>query len=239
MIRLALFDIDGTLTDGRCPLMVAAFKVAIAEHMRISAVPEDIVHDGFTDLRTLTELGVFCGLDRVEAQARAQVTLAAKDRLLSVALKNHQADLAPITACEGAPFFVAMLRDAGVLLGLVTGNTALAAGNKLERAGFTVNDFPLGAYGDSSIERSDLVREAINMARKQLPDLESEQVWVIGDTPYDVQAAIGAGVHSLAVASGGFDTGDLRASGADLVVASLRPDASLRAALGLGPTQGL
>ena len=239
MIRLALFDVDGTLTDGRCPLMVAAFKVAIAKHMRISAGPEDIVHDGFTDLRTLTELGVFCGLDRVEAQVRARITLAAKDRLLRVELENHRATLAPISACEGAPFFVAMLRDAGVLLGLVTGNTALAAANKLERAGYTINDFPIGAYGDSSIERSDLVRSAIAATRKQLPDLSPTQVWVIGDTPYDVQAAIEAGTCSLAVASGGFDTAALRASGADLVVASLQPDTALRAALGLGPTQSL
>jgi phosphoglycolate phosphatase len=239
MIRLALFDIDSTLTLGRCPLMVAAIKSAIAQHMGIAGSPEDIAHDGFTELRTFTDLGLFYGLDRQESQGRARAAIAAKDQILADALAHHSGDLAPISACAGAPEFVAMMRDAGVMLGLVTGNTVLAAHNKLERAGYAPDDFLVGGYGDQSVERADLVRSAVAAARRLLPDLQLEQVWVVGDTPYDTQAALEAGAHALAVTSGGFGVADLRAAGADLVVRSLHPSTALRASLGLGPTQGL
>ena len=239
MIRLALFDIDSTLTLGRCPLMVAAIRSAIAEHMGIDGTPEDIAHEGFTELRTFTDLGVHYGLDPEVSQRRARVAIAAKDRILAHDLAKHAGSLAPISACAGAPEFVTMVRDAGALLGLVTGNTVLAAANKLARAGYRVEDFPIGGYGDISLDRADLVRSAITAARELLPALTFDEVWVVGDTPYDIVAALSAGTHALGVASGNFDVAALRDAGADLAVSSLRPDAALRAALGLHPTQGV
>ena len=239
MIRLALFDIDSTLTLGRCPLMVAATRSAIAAHMGIAGTPEDIAHEGFTELRTFTDLGVHCGLDYEISARRARAAIIAKDAILVHELARHSGELAPISACAGGPEFVAMARDAGVLLGLVTGNTSFAAANKLERAGYRAADFLVGGYGDQSIERADLVRSAVAAARELLPDLPWEAVWVVGDTPYDIGAALEAGAHALGVASGHFDLSSLRTAGADLAVSSLHPDGILRAALGLGPTQGL
>jgi phosphoglycolate phosphatase len=43
----------------------------------------------------------------------------------------------------------------------------------------------------------------------------------VGDTPADMQAATAAGVTAVAVPTGSFPAGDLRAAGADVVLGSL------------------
>jgi phosphoglycolate phosphatase-like HAD superfamily hydrolase len=50
---------------------------------------------------------------------------------------------------------------------------------------------------------------------------------VVGDTPLDVAAAHGAGAFALAVASGHFTAGELRAAGADHVLTSLEEELPL------------
>ncbi len=48
-----------------------------------------------------------------------------------------------------------------------------------------------------------------------------ERVIVIGDTPHDIDCARVGGAISIAVATGGFTVEELRAAGADVVVADL------------------
>jgi phosphoglycolate phosphatase-like HAD superfamily hydrolase len=50
---------------------------------------------------------------------------------------------------------------------------------------------------------------------------EPEEVVLIGDTPLDVRAAREAGARCVAVASGPHATSELRAAGADSVLADL------------------
>ena len=86
MIKVALFDLDETLTTGRCPVMADVFRPAIAEVMGFDAGPEDVVHAGFTDLRTVTEVGVANGLDPETAQEMAREVLRRKDLMLGEAI---------------------------------------------------------------------------------------------------------------------------------------------------------
>ena len=51
------------------------------------------------------------------------------------------------------------------------------------------------------------------------PDLE--QVWVIGDTPFDIRCARAIGARALAVATGWHSLHDLAAEQPDLVLADL------------------
>ena len=48
-----------------------------------------------------------------------------------------------------------------------------------------------------------------------------ERVIVIGDTPFDIECARVAGAISIAVATGGHSVEELRAAGADFVLADL------------------
>ena len=104
---------------------------------------------------------------------------------------------------------------------LLTGNFARAARIKLEHFGIC-QYFACGAYGDDAADRIALVPIAVERARATGIDVGSyEDVVVVGDTPLDVKCAAAVGALSVAVATGSYDTGALRASGADAVLADL------------------
>jgi phosphoglycolate phosphatase len=48
--------------------------------------------------------------------------------------------------------------------------------------------------------------------------IQPEDVFVIGDTPLDVDAGIRAGFNTVGVATGGFTAGQLSAAGATFVI---------------------
>jgi phosphoglycolate phosphatase-like HAD superfamily hydrolase len=52
-------------------------------------------------------------------------------------------------------------------------------------------------------------------------DVPNTEIYVIGDTPLDVQAAHAAGCTAVGVATGHFDAAALREAGADHVVETM------------------
>ena len=119
------------------------------------------------------------------------------------------------------------LSRAGHLLGLITGNGDGAAFVKLAR-GDLMRWFTFGAYAVAGIDRPGIVREAIRRGEAMLgDDVPNEGIYVIGDTPLDVQAAHAAGCTAIAVATGHYDEAALREAGADHVLATLESELPL------------
>jgi len=89
-----------------------------------------------------------------------------------------------------------------VLVGLGTGNLKDGAFIKLEPSGLAKH-FAFGGYGCDSHHRSVVLQKAVQRASKllQAPVKEGE-VFVIGDTHRDVEAAKEAGYHSAVVLDG-------------------------------------
>jgi phosphoglycolate phosphatase-like HAD superfamily hydrolase len=105
-----------------------------------------------------------------------------------------------------------------VLLGLGTGNIKEGAHIKLKPSGF-LKYFTFGGYGCDSGVRSELLMKAVERAEKLLKaKIRPADVYVIGDTHRDVEAARAAGYHSAAVLAGFGDEGRIMRSGAELVV---------------------
>lgn len=98
-----------------------------------------------------------------------------------------------------------LLRLAGrkdVLVGLGTGNLKDGAFIKLEPSGLSKH-FAFGGYGCDSHHRSVVLRKAVLRASKLLKaPVKEGQVFVIGDTHRDVEAAKEAGYHSGVVLDG-------------------------------------
>ena len=66
--------------------------------------------------------------------------------------------------------------------------------------------FGYGGYGDDSAVRAELVAAAIERARERVGDgVPRDEIIVVGDTPYDVEAARACGVRVLAVPTGSYD----------------------------------
>ena len=113
------------------------------------------------------------------------------------------------------------LGDAGVTLGIVSGAMEGAARTKLVPANLN-RFFVFGAYGSDSPDRTELTRLAIDKAtRLHGAKLDPAQVYVVGDTPHDMEATKAAGAVAVGVASGHYSTEDLKASGGVHVLGSL------------------
>jgi len=120
----------------------------------------------------------------------------------SVKAKNY-------SKVKGVEKFLAKISGrAGVMIGLGTGNLKNGAFIKLEPSGL-MRHFAFGGYGCDSHHRSEVLRKAVERAEKIAgAKIKEREVFVIGDTHRDVEAAKEAGYHSGAVLDG---FGDARA----------------------------
>ena len=94
---------------------------------------------------------------------------------------------------------------------------------KLSALGLTAHlDLEIGAYGDVSPNRADLVPVARrNAAARYGGDYSGRATVVVGDTPSDIEAAAAHGARSVGVATGQFTGTELADAGADAVLADL------------------
>jgi phosphoglycolate phosphatase len=120
----------------------------------------------------------------------------------------------------GAEQTLLSLGKAGVMLALVSGAMEGAARTKLIPANLN-RFFMFGAYGSDSADRAELTGIAIEKASRLHANLSPGQVFVVGDTPRDIEAAQAAGAVSVGVATGKYSTDELAAANPDHVLGSL------------------
>jgi len=131
-------------------------------------------------------------------------------------------------ALPGVPELLAALAGrAGVRSGLATGNFREAAFMKLEHVGLG-GQFHDGGFGDDAEDRSAMVAVAIERLAN---GAAARDVWVIGDTLLDIEAARANGARSLGVATGPLSKAELLDAGADVALADLSDTAVVLSAL--------
>jgi phosphoglycolate phosphatase-like HAD superfamily hydrolase len=122
---------------------------------------------------------------------------------------------------DGVEETLRRMADSGTILGLLSGAMEGAARIKMEPAKLG-RYFVFGAYGSDSPDRVEVTRLAIaKAARLHGRDLARSEVYVVGDTPRDIEAAHAANATAIGVASGRYTVPELRATKADHVLASL------------------
>lgn len=160
--------------------------------------------------------------ERVIGRAPTSEEMAALITKRSEHLPKAVAESKGYRVLDGVRETLERLSDAGFLLGLTTGGVEAAADIKLARADLN-RYFSFGGYGSDSSDRTELTRIAVERAGTILGEpLDPRRVLVVGDTPLDIEAAHAAGVLAVGVASGHYDEEQLRATGADYVLGSLR-----------------
>ncbi|MGH2994127.1 MAG: HAD family hydrolase [Solirubrobacterales bacterium] len=216
-----LFDIDGTLiTTGGAG--GEAWRRAFEE-----------IHDTQVDIRKVTESGMTDPdvgrtalrhvLDRDPTQRELALAMAKYMKYLAAAVEES-------SGYEVMPGVVDRLRqlvDDGYLVGLITGNVEAAAHIKLAR-GELNRFFSFGGYGSDASDRVEVTKKALERGEMVSGGtLDTSSCMGIGDTPRDVSGAHGAGIVSVAVATGNYTADQLREAGADHVLATLEEELPL------------
>jgi phosphoglycolate phosphatase len=219
--RILLFDIDGTLVSTGGAGAVA-WKQAFDE---LYGIPADIGE--FTDAG-MTDPDV--GARTFEAVLHRKPSPHELTQLIQRRLEHLPEAVAASAGYEvlpGVPERLRQLSREGHLLGIITGNGDGAAHIKLARGDLN-RWFTFGAYAAAGAERADIVREAVARGEAMFAeDVPNSEIFVIGDTPRDIDAAHAAGCTAIAIATGHYDAAALREAGADHVLETLEQELPL------------
>lgn len=212
MIKAVLFDIDGTLlhTGGAGAV---AWQRAFLELYEVEANIEEHTHAGMTDPE-IAEI-VFrevLGRDGSDVE-RAEAVGCYLGHLADAVAESEG-----YFVIEGIEELLPRLVEEGILLGVVTGNIESAAHIKLARGDLN-KYFAFGGYGSDSRSRTELTKKALERgAEVSGAPLDRDQTIAVGDTPRDVEAGHGAGIHVVGVATGSYSVEDLEDAGADWAI---------------------
>ena len=100
-------------------------------------------------------------------------------------------------------------------MGLGTGNLEAGARIKLSPSGFN-GYFHFGGFGSDSFHRDLILKQAVRRAARYAGGrIRPQDVFVIGDTPFDVSAGRKAGYQTVAVGTGFSSLAELKRSRPD------------------------
>ncbi|MGH2442599.1 MAG: HAD family hydrolase, partial [Chloroflexota bacterium] len=120
----------------------------------------------------------------------------------------------------GVPELLRALSQRHEHLGLLTGNLRRIAVAKMTHAGLD-GYFQEGGFGEESSVRAHLVPVAVAKASAHSGRVfPPRRVFVIGDTPMDIEAGLEHGMRTVGVATGPYSLPDLKEAGAETVLAS-------------------
>lgn len=186
-IRAVLFDIDGTLLESN---EAHAHAWVEALHGHGHDVPYDTVRSkiGMGGDKLLAEVA---SIDNESELGKAVTSVRGE-----ILKAQYLADLGPF---HGARMLVDMLRSRGLRCIAVSSATADDIADLLRAAGVADLMDDIVSADDADDPELDLVRIALDRL-----GVESDEAVMLGDTPYDIEAAHKCGVGTIALRCGGY-----------------------------------
>jgi phosphoglycolate phosphatase len=199
-MKVLLFDIDGTLIRGGGAGRKALNRAALKLYGKKNACSElslagrtDLYNFGATYLNATGKKPTASAVEKLHREYLHFLPFYVRS-----AIRSRTYHVPP-----GLKTLLKILsRDKRVLLGLGTGNMERGARIKLEPSGFNAY-FLFGGYGSDAFHRHTLLKKAVSRAKKLAHEkFTRDDVYVIGDTPFDVSAGKKAGFKTIAVGTG-------------------------------------
>ena len=201
----AVLDIDGTLVDTNYHHAIAWFR-ALAHHDLVVPIWRIHRHIGMGGDQLITAL---CGED-VEARLGDDIRDAEGDEYAKL--------IGEVRTMEGSRELIVSLKERGhvVVLASSAKQGEVETYLNLLDAWELADAWTTSADVESTKPAPDLVHAAVARV-----DGDLTNAVMVGDTPWDVKAAGGAGVSTLTVVTGGFSEAELREAGAAAVYESV------------------
>jgi HAD superfamily hydrolase (TIGR01549 family) len=198
MVRAVVFDIDGTLVDS-VALHAEAWRLAF-EHFGVHVTQHDVakqIGKGGDQL-----MPVF--LSREQLERFGEELTAYRAQLWKTQF------LSRVRAFSGVRALATRLRDSGTKVVLASS----AHGDEIETYK-RVADIADLVESQTSADDADRSKPHpdIFVAALEKAGISARDAVVVGDSPYDAEAAAKIGLRTIGVLSGGFGEGELRAAG--------------------------
>jgi phosphoglycolate phosphatase len=208
-MKLLLFDIDGTLllTNG------AGTRAANRAFEKIYGIKNAMTRidaAGKTDPIILKEIF----LNELNRDFSGQEAKELYDYYIP--FLEEETGKSETTIMPGIPELLEnlTLRE-DMVLGVATGNIEEGAWIKLRSAGLDKH-FKFGGFGSDSHSREHLILKARDRAKNHIAHPSHfEKIFVIGDTPYDINHGRAAGAVTVGVATGSYSRAQLEEHGPD------------------------
>jgi phosphoglycolate phosphatase-like HAD superfamily hydrolase len=215
MVKLVLFDIDGTLVHTGHAGKNAFARTFAAVFNAHDGVPK-VNFAGRTDVSLVREL---LGIHGIPATPENFERFFAHYAFhLEHAVAHGKGE-----ECPGIRQFIRELQSLPdpPVLGLLTGNIRLGAEIKLRHFNLW-EEFAFGGFADDHEERDLIAAAAHDRSHRVLGrKLRGEEIVVIGDTPFDIRCGRAIGAKVLAVATGGATLDELKKHNPDWAVEDL------------------
>jgi phosphoglycolate phosphatase len=203
-VRLAVFDCDGTLSDGQ-----AAICAAMAEGFAETGLPPPDPHQ----IRRIVGLSLPGAVARLAPdetpEAHARVVAAYKQAFF----RAREAGLVSEPLFEGMADLLARLHRDGWTLGVATGKSDRGLTGCLTMHG-VIDLFVTLQTADRHPSKPDPAMVEAAMAEAGAGPADTV---VIGDTVYDIEMARAAGCRAIGVAWGYHDPAEMLAAGAEAI----------------------
>ena len=198
-----LIDIDGTLLRHKDRVHFDAFYESVRGVMGYDLVLDGVILAGNTDPGILRDAFRLAKVDDAVWRPRREAMLQA----MCARVVERRQHLQPMIM-PGVEATLEHLQKKGALLGIATGNLEEIGWLKIENAGLR-SWFSFGGFSDRFEKRADMIAHAAEQARAILGSdgagHECRSVCVVGDTPFDIEAARANGLPTIAVATGRYD----------------------------------
>ena len=198
-MKAAIFDIDGTLLDSvdlHAEAWVEAFRHFGVETDRVEVRSQ--IGKGGDEL-----MPVF--LSDAQLRDEGETIEAYRSDLFKRAYRDR------VKPFPGVRALFERLRTEGTTIALASSGKRSEVEHYQQVLG--IEDLVEAATSSDDAERSKPHPDIFQAALKRLDGVDRSEIVVLGDTPYDAQAAGKAGLATIGLLCGGFPEADLRAAG--------------------------
>ncbi len=216
-MKLAIFDIDGTLTetnevDDEC------FVKAFADSHQITNIETD-----WTKYTHVTDLGLVSEIfnQKLGRSPNEEDFLRFKSHFMENLNEFASNDEALFAEVSNAKTMLEKLKlEKDWAIALATGSFHGSAKLKLEKAKINIKDFPI-ATADDAVSREEILQTAIEKSLKHYRQTKFEKIVSIGDGVWDVRTANNLSLDFIGIASGK-RAETLREEGANYIIKDFR-----------------